>query len=129
MKHVHCTRHDIIESKFTCTVPSQKKANGWCTLHWAKIGGWADIEVSVSCLCAKERPGSTILSIVAVVTIDFNLIQARLPIQSKGGRDTSPYVVECSCIKWAWLPSLAVYDGLFMLKRGIKPARLSFTAV
>ena len=129
MKHVHCIRHDVIESKVTCTVPSRKRANGRCTLHWAKIGGWADIEVSVLRLYVKERPGSIILSIVAVATIDFSLIQARLPIQSKGGCDTSPYVVECSRIKWAWLPLLAVYDRLFVLKRGIKPARLSFTAV
>ena len=126
MKHVHCTRHDIIESKFTCTVPSRKRAIGRCILHWAKIWGWTDIEVSAY---AKEHPGSIILSIVAVATIDFSLIQARLPTQSKGGRDTSPYVVECSCIKWAWLPSLAVYDRFFVLKRGIKPARLSFMAV
>ena len=26
-----------------CTVPSQKRAHRWCTLHWAKIGGWANI--------------------------------------------------------------------------------------
>ena len=36
---------------------------------------------------------------------------------------------ECSRIKWAWLRSLAVYDHLFVLKRGIKLARLSFTAI
>ena len=70
-----------------------------------------------------------IISIVVAATIDFSLIQARLPIQSKGGHDTSPYVVECSRIKWVWLQSLAVYDCLFVLKRGIKAARLSFTAV
>ena len=39
------------------TVPSRKRAHGRCTLHWAKIGGWADFEVSVSHLVAKERPG------------------------------------------------------------------------
>ena len=26
------------------TVPSRKRAHGQCTLHWAKIGGWADIQ-------------------------------------------------------------------------------------
>ena len=67
--------------------------------------------------------------IVAAATIDFSLIQARIPIQSKGGHDTSPCVVECSRVKWAWLRSLAIYDRLFVLKRGIKLARLSFTAV
>ena len=30
---------------------------------------------------------------------------------------------------WAWLRSLAMYDHSFVLKRGIKLARLSFTAV
>ena len=25
------------------TVPSRKRAHGRCILHWAKIGGWADI--------------------------------------------------------------------------------------
>ena len=46
----------------------------------------------------KERPGklpmlaiySFIIWIVAAATVDFSLIQAGLPIQSKGGRDTSP---------------------------------------
>ena len=66
-----------------------------------------------------------------MATIDFSLIQAWLPIQSKGSHDTSPCVVECSRIKYmyVWLQSLAVYDRLFVLKRGIKLARLSFTAV
>ena len=36
--------------------------------------------------------------------------------------DTSPYVVDDSRNKWAWLQSLA---HLFVLKRGIKLARLS----
>ena len=52
-----------------------------------------------------------------------------IPIQSKGGRDISSCIVDCSRIKWAWVRSLAVYDCLFVLKRGIKLARLSFTAV
>ena len=66
---------------------------------------------------------------VAAATIDFSLIQTWLPIQSKGGRDTSLCVVDCNHIKWAWLRSLAVYDCSFMLKRGIKLVRLSFMAV
>ena len=45
--------------------------------------------------------------IIIVATIDFSLIQARLPIQSKGGHDTSPCIVECSCIKWTWLSRIA----------------------
>ena len=65
----------------------------------------------------------------ATATIDFSLIQARLAIESKGGRGTSPWVVDRSRIKWAWLRSLALYDRSFALKRGIKLARLSFTAV
>ena len=48
---------------------------------------------------------------------------------TKGGRDTSPCVIECSRIKWAWLQSLAVYDRLFVLKRGVKLARLSFSTL
>ena len=65
----------------------------------------------------------------STATIDFSLIQTRLPIQSKGGRDISPCVVECRRIQWAWLQSLAVYDCLFVMKVGIKLTRLSFTAV
>ena len=38
-------------------------------------------------------------------------------------------VVDCSRIKWAWLRLLAVHDHSFVLKRGIKLVRLSFTAV
>ena len=72
---------------------------------------------------------SFIRLIVAAATIDFSLIQARLPIQSKGSRDSSPCVIECSSIKWAWLQSQAVCISLFLLKRGIKLAMLSFTAV
>ena len=83
-----------------------------------RLGGGPIFEVLVSYLYAKERP-------VAAATIDFSLIQARLPIQSKGSRDSSPCVVECSSIKWAWLRSLAVYFSLFLLKRGIKLATLT----
>ena len=61
--------------------------------------------------------------------IAFSLIQAWLPIKSKGGRDISLCVVDCSRIKWAWLRSLAVHDYSFVLKRGIKLVKLSFTAV
>ena len=43
--------------------------------------------------------------------------------------DTSLYIVDGSRIKWAWLGSLAMHDHLFVLKRGIKLARFSFTAV
>ena len=78
----------------------------FCTLAnegpWAvqaKIWGWADIRgISI----AKERPGKLptlgfIIWIVGAATIDFSLIQARLPIQSiesKGGSDTSPYTAD-----------------------------------
>ena len=43
--------------------------------------------------------------------------------------DTSPCVADGSSIKWVWLQSLAMHDHSFVLKRGIKLARLSFTAV
>ena len=52
---------------------------------------------------------SFIICIEAAATIDFRLIQARLPIQSKGGHDISPCVVECIHVKWVWLRSLAIY--------------------
>ena len=52
-----------------------------------------------------------------MATIEFGLIQASL------------YVVDGSHIKWAWLQSLAVHHHSFVLKHGIKLARLSFTAV
>ena len=70
-----------------------------------RLGDGPVFEVSVSHLhvYAKERPGklpmlASIIRIVAAATIDFSLIQERLPIQSKGGRDTSQCVVECSRI-------------------------------
>ena len=68
-----------------------------------RLGDGTIFEVSVSHLYVKECPGklptlASIIRIVAVATIDFSLIQAWLPIQSKGGRDTSPCVVECSHI-------------------------------
>ena len=43
------------------TVASRKRAHGWCILHWAKIGGWADIRGiyhAVSRLDTKECPGT-----------------------------------------------------------------------
>ena len=92
-----------------------------------KLGDGPIFEIAVSHLYSKECPGK--LPTLAVAAIDFSLIQARLPIQSKGGRDTSPRVVECSRIQWAWLRSLAVYDRLFVLKRGTKSARLSFSTL
>ena len=95
-----------------------------------RLGDGLIFEVSISRLYAKECPGKLPMHLHNLnSTIDFSLIQARLPIQSKSGRDASPYVVDCSRIKWAWLRSLAVYDRLFVLKRGIKLTRLSFTAV
>ena len=36
------------------TVPSQKRANGQCTLHWAKIGRWANIR-GISITFISER--------------------------------------------------------------------------
>ena len=36
------------------TVPSRKRAHGRCTLHWAKIGGWADIR-GISIAFRHER--------------------------------------------------------------------------
>ena len=68
-----------------------------------RLGDGPIFKVSVSHLYEKERPGklptlASIIRTVAAATVDFSLIQARLPIQSKGGRDTSPCVVECSRI-------------------------------
>ena len=70
-----------------------------------------------------------ILWVLHEETTDFSLIQARSPIQQQRRHDTSPCIVDCICIKWAWLRSLAVHDRSFALKRGIKLVRLSFTAV
>ena len=36
------------------TVPSRKRAHGRCTLHWIKIGGWADIR-GISIAFRRER--------------------------------------------------------------------------
>ena len=36
------------------TVPSRKRAHGQCTLHWAEIGGWADIQ-GISIAFIRER--------------------------------------------------------------------------
>ena len=68
-----------------------------------RLGDGPILKVSVSRLYAKERPGKLPMLASAVATIDFSLIQAQLPIQSKSSRDTSPCVVKCSPIKWAWL--------------------------
>ena len=35
--------HILITFTNHITVPSRKRAHGRCTLHWSKIGGWADI--------------------------------------------------------------------------------------
>ena len=43
--------------------------------------------------------------------------------------DTSPYIIDSSRIKWAWLQSLAVHDHSLVLKSGIKLAKLSITVV
>ena len=32
-----------IEWATSFTIPMRKGAHGQCTLHWAKIGGWADV--------------------------------------------------------------------------------------
>ena len=89
---------------------------GGAPYNGPRLGGGAIFEVSVSRLYAKEHPGKlpTLSSL-----FDFSLIQVRLPIQSKGSRDISLCIIDCSRIKWAWLQSLAVYNR-FMLKRGIK---------
>ena len=115
------------------TVPSRKRAHGWCTLHWAKIGGWANIRDSqyhVYTWKSAQVSFHASLNSRAAATIDFSLIQARLPIQSKGsGRGTSPCVIEWSPIKWAWLRLLAVYVRLFLLKLGINLARQLFSTL
>ena len=36
------------------TVPSQKRAHGRCTLHWAKIWGWANIR-GISIAFKREK--------------------------------------------------------------------------
>ena len=57
-----------------------------------RLGDGPIFEVSVSHLDAKERPGKLvthaifIIWIEAAATIDFSLIQARLPIESEVGR-------------------------------------------
>ena len=71
-----------------------------------RLGGGPIFEVLVSHSDAKERLVSYPsylynLNSSSSYRIDFSLIQARLPIQSKGSRDTSLCVVEYSCIKWA----------------------------
>ena len=68
--------------------------------------------IFVSHLYVKERSGKLptvifIIRIVAAATIDFSLIQApfcQSRARTAGYRaDTSPYVVNSSRIKWAWL--------------------------
>ena len=67
---------------YDITVPSRKRAHGWCTVHWAKIGGWADIRgISIA-----FKLLTLILIIVTPATIDISLIQAWLPIESEGGQ-------------------------------------------
>ena len=38
----------------TCTLPSRKRAHGQYSLHWAKTGGWADIQ-GISVTFRRER--------------------------------------------------------------------------
>ena len=62
------------------------------------------------------------IRIVAAATIDFSLIQARLPIESQGGWLSGRYFTVCHWQQpywWAWLPSLAVHDHSFVLKHSI----------
>ena len=47
----------LVQINECITIPSRKRAHGQCALHWAKIGGWADIEYRVLIIYAKERPG------------------------------------------------------------------------
>ena len=64
-----------------------------------RLGGGPMFEVSVSQLDTKERPGNThrifIIRIVATATIEFSLIQARLPIESEGDRLLGQYFTVC----------------------------------
>ena len=39
---------------YTYTVPSRKRAHGWCTLHWAKTGEGANIR-GISVVFRRER--------------------------------------------------------------------------
>ena len=36
--------------------PRESRAHGWCTLHWAKIGGWADIRGISITFIRKRAP-------------------------------------------------------------------------
>ena len=81
----------VVGWRILITIPSQKSAHGRCTLYWAKMGGWADIRgINIAFIRKRVTHASFIIWIVAVGTIDFSLIQARLPIQSKIGCATSP---------------------------------------
>ena len=65
-----------------------------------RLGDGPIFEVSVSQLYAKERPGKLyyrifMILIVAAATIDFSVIQARLPIESKGDQLLGGYFTEC----------------------------------
>ena len=57
---IMCMRNELANTWTTyCythvhTVPLRKRAHGQCTLHWATIGGWADIR-SISIAFRRER--------------------------------------------------------------------------
>ena len=40
---VHFAKPRKLNPGNTCTLVLRKRALGWCTLHWAQSGGWADI--------------------------------------------------------------------------------------
>ena len=76
--------------------PLERGPMGGAPYIGPRLGDGPTFEVSVSRLYVKECPGN--LSTLAC------------------GCDTSLYVLECSLIKSAWLPSLAVYTCLVLLK-------------
>ena len=98
---------------FTCTVPSRKRAHGRCTLDWG-MGHYSRYQyrsytwrsAQVNYLRDLQNSNSS------AATIDFSLIQARLPIESEGSQLSRGYFVDGSRIKWAWLQLLAAHDRL-----------------
>ena len=83
------------------TIPSRKRAHGWCTLHWAKTGGWGGIRVAFRRERAPRIVTHTLFAIRMVVaaTIDFSLIQTRA---ASYPADPSPCIIDGSHIKLAW---------------------------
>ncbi len=149
-----CLSHDSFCNYNPYSVPSRKRAHGWCTLYW--VAGGPIFEVSVSRLVRKstqvnymyprifiihywfhplifkhgsnrEQGWPAIGSLTSYTLQRHPSISVWVWLARLGNRaGTSPCAVDGSHIKCPWLWLLAMRNHSFVLKCGI---RLSSAAV